>query len=219
MCIYYILEKIQNQKCQFARARNQGIRSVYDWRRTGVASARDCQEICLDWADGLCRSYTYDRSQNACYLSHVTSKTLKVPMAPGGKVQFHKDREPGMEMGDLDNCVNCTVHRRIHHKTIVVFSPNPFQIAVRLKCQTDGMLISGETMRMFSGTLHSRHKKGLKDRVCASVVTDAYNFNTKVMYDDCGTKKSVRRDSNLLIGGPLSIPSKYRSLLERIQIW
>ena len=178
------LEKTPDQKCIFAKAKNQGMTSVYDWRRTGVASVDDCHSICMQWAEGMCRSYTFDRLQNICYLSHVSSRTASLLV--GTEISFNRDHAAGMEIGDLDDCVSCK--SRNYSKFVwicIVF------FLVQLNCQQEAMLISGESMRMFSGHLETRNKPSANEKVCASVVTDTYKFESKVMYDDCGTKKSV----------------------------
>ncbi|VDK19903.1 unnamed protein product, partial [Anisakis simplex] len=87
-------------RCHFQRVHSSGLTDVFDERLSKVESVEDCERLCLRWRDGMCRSYTYDKSGHICYLSHVTSRSLGL-----NPLDFMTNSN--LSTADLDDCFQC----------------------------------------------------------------------------------------------------------------
>lgn len=97
MCLFE--EELDKRKCQYLKVMNAGFVDIFDAKLGPVFDADQCQARCVAWADGTCRSYTYDSASQTCYISHSTSRALgKNPL---------DIRQKHLTTADLDNCVDC----------------------------------------------------------------------------------------------------------------
>ncbi|VDM47716.1 unnamed protein product [Toxocara canis] len=82
--------------CHFLHVHSAGFTDVFDERLQRVSDVEECERACLAWTGGVCRSFTFDKTDNACYLSHATSRSLgKNPL---------DITNLNLSTGDLDDC-------------------------------------------------------------------------------------------------------------------
>lgn len=93
------LGRIDTSHCSFTRINQAGFVDVFDLRLENVQNLADCESKCLEWNQGLCRSYTFDNKQKHCYLSHASQKAL------GRSVL--ESLGPNLQSGEIDDCINC----------------------------------------------------------------------------------------------------------------
>ena len=114
-------------------------------------------------------------------------------------------RSDDMIMGDLDDCIDCL----FDFFSFIRFSPiflvqstNQSQlinrpIPVTLRCQQDAMIVRGRSLRLLNANVKPR---AVIDSIvpvvgrladCQLSVHDTFEFQTKIDYDVCGTKKEV----------------------------
>ena len=81
------------------RLNHAGFTDVFDVRLDTVADKETCERICISWHQGTCRSYTYDRKYQRCYLSH------NAPRLFGRRPMDNLNED--LSFGELDDCMHC----------------------------------------------------------------------------------------------------------------
>uniref|UniRef100_A0A914R4K3 Apple domain-containing protein n=1 Tax=Parascaris equorum TaxID=6256 RepID=A0A914R4K3_PAREQ len=68
-------------------------------------SSETMNRACLAWTHGFCRSFTFDRTDSSCYLSHTTGRAL-------GKNPLDMTNV-NLSTGDLDDCFKCWLNEKV----------------------------------------------------------------------------------------------------------
>lgn len=105
-----LVDSLNAAQCQFMRMRSSGFTDVFDERIVDVSSEATCEQNCLNWSRGTCRSFTYHRGTHMCFLSHASARTLsKKPV-----LNYNQN----LSFGDLEDCMQClfTFSFSIHFK-------------------------------------------------------------------------------------------------------
>uniref|UniRef100_A0A0M3HEY4 Apple domain-containing protein n=1 Tax=Ascaris lumbricoides TaxID=6252 RepID=A0A0M3HEY4_ASCLU len=89
-------EEIDSTRCHFLRVHSAGFTDIFDVRLQQISDVDACERACLSWTHGVCRSFTFDRTDNSCYLSHTTGRAL-------GKNPLDMTNV-NLSTGDLDDC-------------------------------------------------------------------------------------------------------------------
>uniref|UniRef100_A0AC34Q2J7 Uncharacterized protein n=1 Tax=Panagrolaimus sp. JU765 TaxID=591449 RepID=A0AC34Q2J7_9BILA len=82
--------------CTVMKLNQVGYTDMFDVRLDAVADLSTCETICLSWKQGLCRSFTFDKREKRCFISHSTPKLF------GWQPMMHLNDD--LTFGEIDNC-------------------------------------------------------------------------------------------------------------------
>ncbi|VDO87418.1 unnamed protein product [Heligmosomoides polygyrus] len=91
---------MSSTKCSFMRLNAAGYTDYYDEIVEGVGDVEECERICVVQTNVVdpCRSYTYDRTSQRCYISHYDGRSSgRSPLS---------SRNPNLTHGSLDDCID-----------------------------------------------------------------------------------------------------------------
>ncbi|CAD5220494.1 unnamed protein product [Bursaphelenchus okinawaensis] len=117
--------RFNTRNCGFTRINQAGFIDIFDSKIEKVQDLTQCENICLDWRFGTCRSYTYDKKTNSCYLSHNGQR------ATGRSVLETIDNN--LAYGELEDCVNFELDCRAKSVRLIGSSFKLFKGFIRTK--------------------------------------------------------------------------------------
>jgi hypothetical protein len=124
-------QHLEFSKCTFLRLSHAGFTDVFDVRLDAVADKSTCERICISWNQGTCRSYTYDKKSQRCYLSHTAPRLFgRRPMD-----NLNED----LAFGELDDCMHFSLNCKSDSLTLSGKSMKMFDGAFKSRKGTNVM--------------------------------------------------------------------------------
>lgn len=122
---------MSSTKCSFMRLNAAGYTDYYDEIVEGVGDVEECERICVVQTNVVdpCRSYTYDRTSQRCYISHYDGRSSgRSPLS---------SRNPNLTHGSLDDCIDFALKCRNDVLEIHVSSMRLFSGTLKTKRQKE----------------------------------------------------------------------------------